>query len=91
MCYGLRSDFMLNGFTGSSKILLLAEDIQEIKSMCSCDECKNKATLNMRRVNGIPTFEGESVLIDGSQADVTYEGVCGECYTRIRKRGLTKN
>ena len=86
ICYGLRSDFKLDGFPGSIKLLLLAEDIKELKAVCSCGK---KATINMRKVNGIETFEGESVLIDGSQDDVTYEGVCGKCYTKIRKRSLT--
>ena len=68
MCYGLRSDFRLEGFPGAIKLLLLAEDIKELKAICSCGK---KATINMRKINGIPTFEGESVVIDGAQDDVT--------------------
>ena len=83
MCFGLRSDFKLEGFPGAIKLLLLAEDIKELKAICACGK---KATINMRKINGIPTFEGESVVIDGAQDDVTYEGVCGNCYTRIRRR-----
>ena len=85
MCYGLRSNFKLEGFPGSIKLLLLAEDIKELKAICKCG---SKATINMRLINSIPTFEGDSVLIDGSEDNVTYKGICGNCYTKIRKRSV---
>ena len=78
-CYGLRTDFKTVGFPGATRLLEIADDIKEIKTICSCGK---KATFNMRYVNGNPSFEGKQVEID-DQADVTYKSVCADCYYRI--------
>lgn len=80
LCYGLRCDFLMNGFEGAPRLLLIADTIEEIKSIC---ECGVKATQNLRLVNGVPTFEGDQIAIDGEN-DVSYIGVCGKCYIRMR-------
>ena len=36
ICYGLRTDFMMNGFEGSERLLLLAHSIEELKTVCAC-------------------------------------------------------
>ena len=37
ICYGLRTDFLLNGFEGSARLLLMAHSIEELKTICkSC-------------------------------------------------------
>ena len=82
LAYGLRNDFSLNTFEGSSRLLALADTIEELKTICKCGK---KATQNMRLLNDIPVFEGDSVLIDGT-SDYIYEPVCGECYIRARKK-----
>ena len=56
ICYGLRSDFSLKGFPGSTRLLELAHTIEEMKTICTCGR---KATCNCRRVNGEFVFEGE--------------------------------
>ena len=61
ICYGLRSDFSLKGFPGSTRLLELAHTIEEMKTICTCGR---KATCNCRRVNGEFVFEGEQVAID---------------------------
>lgn len=76
MCFGLRCDFRMNLFPGSSRLLALADKIEEIKNMCRCGE---KATQNLRKINGIPTFDGDQVAIDGEK-NITYEAVCGKCF-----------
>lgn len=83
VCYGLRCDFQMKGFPGSTRLLEIADEIEELKTVCSCGE---KATQNLRMENGIPVFTGEQILIDGSTKETTYEGVCGKCYVRIRNR-----
>lgn len=45
MCYGLRSDFQLNLFEGSERMLAIADEIKEIKTVCWCGK---KATCNAR-------------------------------------------
>lgn len=78
MCYGLRCDFKMNLFPGSLRLLAIADKIEEIKNMCKCGE---KATQNLRMVDGKPTFDGEQVAIDGEHK-TTYEAVCGKCYIK---------
>ena len=53
LCYGLRCDFQMNGFEGSTRLLEIADDIEELKTICKCGA---KATQNLRLVNGIPIF-----------------------------------
>lgn len=80
LCYGLRADFQMKGFPGAIRLLEIADDIKELKTICSCGQ---KATQNLRKINGVPVFEGEQVCID-NQDTVEYEGVCGECYLKLR-------
>ena len=77
LCFGLRCDFTMKPFPGSARLLAIADSIEELKTLCECK--KRKATQNLRLVDGIPTFEGDQVAIDGKQ-NVTYKSVCGECY-----------
>ena len=46
ICYGLRSDFSLKGFPGSTRLLELAHTIEEMKTICTCGR---KATCNCRK------------------------------------------
>ena len=80
ICYGLRSDFQMKGFPGSTRLLELAHSIEELKTICSCGK---KAMINARLVNGEYVFEGAQVAIDG-EASVEYRSVCPECYFRLR-------
>jgi thymidine kinase len=36
ICYGLRSDFRGEPFPGSAYLLALADDIEELKNICTC-------------------------------------------------------
>lgn len=76
ICYGLRTDFLNQGFPGSSRLLELAHSLQELKTVCQCGA---KATCNVRLVDGIPTTEGDQVAIDGKNK-VEYISVCSKCY-----------
>ena len=78
ICYGLRTDFRGNLFPGSSKLLGIAEELHEFKSLCSCGEI---ARYNARRVNGKYIVDGDSILIDGT-SEVEYVPLCGNCYTK---------
>ena len=82
LCYGLRCDFRMEGFEGSTRLLQVADDIEELKTICQCGA---KATQNLRLINGEPIFEGEQVEID-NHTKVEYEGVCGKCYLKFRRR-----
>ena len=81
ICYGLRSDFSLKGFPGSTRLLELAHTIEEMKTICTCGR---KAICNCRKVNGVFVFEGEQVAID-LENDVQYVSMCPQCYFRERR------
>ena len=78
ICYGLRTDFRGNLFPGSSKLLGIAEELHEFKTLCNCGEI---ARYNARRVNGKFVVDGDSVLIDGT-SEVEYVPLCANCYTK---------
>lgn len=83
ICYGLRCDFKMQGFEGASRLLEIADSIEEMKTICTCG---NKATQNMRLVSGVPTFTGEQVAIDNGENEVSYKPVCGKCYILTRNK-----
>jgi len=81
ICYGLRADFRMEGFRGSTRLLLIADKIEEIKTICKCGK---KATINVRKINNEFVFDGEQVAIDGFD-NIKYESMCPSCYYKIRK------
>ena len=74
MCYGLKNNFKAELFEGSSCLLALADDIQEIKSICWCGR---KATQNARIVNGVLSRHGDEIQIGGNES---YVALCSEHY-----------
>ena len=80
ICYGLRTDFKMQGFEGSTRLLLLAHSIEELKTICKCGK---KAILNGRKINGKFVFEGQQVAIDNVD-NVEYESLCGHCYFKYK-------
>ena len=75
LAYGIRTDFLTDGFPGSIRLLEIAHSLEELKTICRCGR---KALFNARLVNGEFVFEGDQVAID--QGDVTYESMCPACY-----------
>ena len=75
ICYGLRSDFRGEPFPGSAYLLALADDIEELKNICTCGK---KATMNVRvDDDGRRIKEGEQVSIGGNER---YRQACGRCF-----------
>jgi thymidine kinase len=81
ICYGLRTDFLLNGFEGSARLLLMAHSIEELKTICKCGQ---KAIANGRKIGGRFVFEGAQVAIEG-EANIEYESLCARCYFKYKK------
>jgi len=80
ICYGLRSDFMLNPFSGSENLMSLADSIEEIKTICNC--CKNKkAIINAKFLDGKIVSQGEQIQIGGND---TYKPLCRKCYKKLK-------
>ncbi len=64
LCYGLRTDFQANLFTGSQWLLAIADEIQELKTICRCG---SKATMNLRiDEQGNAVKVGASIEIGGN-------------------------
>lgn len=77
MAFDLKNDFLNNLFEGSKYLLLLADKIEEVKTICWF--CAKKAIMNMRVADGKPVYEGEQVQIGGNEA---YYPVCRKHYHR---------
>lgn len=64
ICYGLRTDFQANLFEGSKWLLALADELNELKTICTCGK---KATMNLRiDQNGNAVKQGKSIEIGGN-------------------------
>lgn len=74
LCYGLRTDFQLHLFEGSKRLLELADEIKEVKTVCWCGK---KAICNARyNENGI-VREGSQVMLG---ANDEYVALCRKHY-----------
>ena len=77
MCFGLRTDFQTKLFPGSRRLMELADEIQEIKTMCDCGA---KATVNARiDGSGHIITQGAQVVLGGNDS---YIAMCHKCYIR---------
>lgn len=75
LCYGLRSDFRGEAFPGSAALLTLADEVEEMRSICAC---ARKATMNIRiDAEGRRVQHGEQVVIGGNER---YRAVCPSCF-----------
>jgi len=79
LAYGIRNDFTTKGFPGSTRLLELAHELQEIKTICRCGR---KAVLNGRKINGEFVREGSQVEIDDKE-HVEYEALCAVDYSKL--------
>lgn len=75
MAFGLKNDFTNELFEGSKYLLLYADKIEELKTICWY--CHKKATMNMRILDGKPVYEGEQIQIGGNES---YIPVCRKHY-----------
>ncbi|MNY85622.1 Thymidine kinase [compost metagenome] len=76
-CYGLKNTFQNELFEGSAALLVYADSIKEIKTICASPDCGEKATMILRLENGVPTYQGEVVQIGDND---TYKSVCRHHY-----------
>jgi len=81
LCYGLRCSY-LDGrlFDGSAALLYWADTIEEIKNVCQY--CTSKATKNLLRINGIPKYSGDFVVMGdvGGESEIVFTPVCRNHY-----------
>jgi len=74
-CFGLKTDFKSRLFTGSKRLLEVADEFQEIKTMCHCGR---KAIMNARIMDGKVVRHGAQIQIGGNES---YIALCRECWT----------
>jgi thymidine kinase len=75
MAFGLKNDFRNEMFEGSKYLLLYADKIEELKTICWF--CHKKAIMNLHFINNKPVYEGHQVQIGGNEA---YYPVCRKHY-----------
>jgi len=83
LTYGLRTDFQTQGFPGSTRLLELAHELQELKTVCRCGK---KAVLNGRKLNGTFVNEGGQIAIE-DQDHIEYEALCAADYKKLVLNG----
>ncbi|MEX1107520.1 MAG: thymidine kinase [Dongiaceae bacterium] len=75
LCYGLRTDFRGELFPGSARLLALADELSELKTICHCGR---KATMNVRiGADGGVECDGAQVEIGGNER---YLSLCRRHY-----------
>jgi thymidine kinase len=81
LTYGLRSDFQGEPFIGSMYLLILADEVSEIKTICHCGR---KATMNLRiDAKQRKVLSGPQIEIGGNER---YVAVCRKHF----KLGISK-
>jgi len=69
MCYGLRTDFKGELFSGSATLLAVADSLREIKTLCWCGR---KASMTLRvSESGSAVTEGAQVEVGGNERYVS--------------------
>jgi thymidine kinase len=72
MCYGLRTDFKGKLFEGSARLLSIADNLHELKTICTY--CTRKATMTIRLdENGKVDLKGRTIKTNSNQL---YKPVC---------------
>lgn len=80
MCYGLRTDFQGNLFPGSARLLAIADNLREIRTICHCGR---KATMVVRQTEaGDIIQEGAQVEIGGNDK---YISLCRYHWTKAMR------
>jgi thymidine kinase len=81
MCYGIRTDFQGKLFEGSSELLAIADNLKELKTICSM--CDRKATMVVRiDDDGKVLLKGEKIMIGGNER---YKTLCRKHFREVTK------
>ena len=86
ICYGLKTNFRGHLFSGSLRLIELADAIEEVKTTCSY--CNSKATFNLKLLDGHPVLSGKEVDLG---AEEKYLPACKACYLKMHTGVLATN
>lgn len=76
ICYGLKSDYKTHLFPGSKRLIELADNIEEIKTICVF--CNQKSNINLKYSNGKIIKYGSDEIEIGSKEK--YISSCWKCW-----------
>ncbi|MFL1677621.1 MULTISPECIES: thymidine kinase [Bacillales] len=79
IAFGLKNTFKNELFEGSAALLAYADSVTEIRGLCQY--CARKAIMNLRLVDGVPVYEGDTVQIGSEE----YISVCRKHYYNDRE------
>lgn len=74
LCYGLRTDFQNHLFSGSKRLMELADVIEEVPTVCWCGK---RAQCNTRYADGKIVREGEQLMLGSNES---YVALCRKHY-----------
>ena len=81
MCFGLRTDFQGKLFEGSQELLALADNLKELKTICSL--CDKKATMVVRlNEKGEVVLKGKKIVVGGNEI---YKTLCRKHFRELTK------
>ena len=85
LVYGIRTDFQGELFEGSRRLLALADELREIKTICHCG---SKATMVVRLgADGQPMRTGIQIQVGGNE---TYISMCRKHWKAALNETLTE-
>ena len=85
IAYGLRLNFRQDdrGFEGATRLLQIAQEIEELKTIC---ECGRKATVNTRFLDDKLVTDGPDILIDDGTSKIEYKALGATCYNKYKQK-----
>jgi len=81
VCYGLKNTFDNELFEGSNALIVMADSIEQIKTICEHKGCGRKAIMNLRFKDNKPVYSGSTIQI----GDEEYKPVCRYHYYNPRE------
>ncbi len=86
IAYGLKNTFDNELFDGSYWMLVYADKIEEIKTVCYF--CNKKATMVLRTKDRKPVYEGSRIILKDEDESIEYFPVCRRCYKKPKFKAI---
>lgn len=87
ICYGLRTTSNGELFEGSKYLLAIADDIEELPTLCHCGK---KAKMNIRAIDGVVDKSSVTIKLREEQR-ISYISVCRKCFDKYYNNNKTTN